>query len=148
AAAMAVVLLPIAQAHGIAAIWMIGIIAGLMQVLAGMLRFGKLISYVPMPVIFGFTNAIGILVIFYALSNFLGLPGKSVVHVGSPPPLAGHPLVPEFIEDVIGIVWHVVVHHEWNIQAVITGSLVVILALIVPRWTKAIPAQLVAIVGA
>jgi SulP family sulfate permease len=148
AAAMAVVLLPIAKTHGIDAIWLVCIMAGGLQVLAGILRFGKLISYVPMPVIVGFTNAIGILVVCNALSNFLGLPSKSVVHAGTPAPLAGHPLVPQFIEDVIGIVWHAVVHQEWSIYAVITGTIVIALALIVPRWTKAIPAQLVAIVAA
>ncbi len=146
AATMAVVLLQISQTHGIAAVWLVGIIAGLLQFFAGALRFGKLMSFIPMPVIVGFTNAIGILIIFNSLANFMGIPKQPIAHVGELPPLAGHPLVPEFIEDVVGLLWHVFVRHEWNIYAVIIGFLVVMVALLSPKITKAIPGQLIAIV--
>ena len=145
AAAMAVVLVEISQTHGMAAVWLVGIMAGCLQLLSGMLRFGKLISYVPMPVIIGFTNAIGVLIIFNALANFIGMPLQPIAHAGEVPPVEGHPLVPEFIEDVLQLTWHVVVHNEWNVYALLTGSLVIIIALIVPKITKAIPAQLIAI---
>ncbi len=148
AAAMAVVLLQIAQTHGVAAVWLVGIVAGIFQVIAGACRFGKLIAYIPMPVIVGFTNAIGTLVIFNALENFLGVPNKSIAHAGAQAPLAGHPLIPEFIEDVISLIWHTVVHQECNIYAVAIGLLVIGIALFTPKITKAIPAQLIAIVAA
>lgn len=148
AAAMAVVLVEIAQTHGIAAIWLVGLMAGILQILAGALRFGKLMAYIPMPVIVGFSNAIGILIIFNALENFLGLPVKAVARAGAAAPLAGHPLIPEFIQDIISLVWHVIVHQDWNVYAIATGCIVVFIAAITPRFTKAIPAQLVAIVVA
>lgn len=145
-AAMSVVLLQIAQTGGVAAVWMVGMIAGVMQFLAGAFGFGRLIAYIPRPVIIGFTNAIGILVIANSLANFLGLPSTGVAHAGMKPPLAGHPLIPEFIQDLVGLVWHTAVHQEFNCQAICTGTLVIILALLLPKLTKAIPASLVAII--
>ncbi len=146
AAAMSVVLVQIAQTHGISAVWLVGIMAGCLQLLSGILRFGKLINYIPMPVIIGFTNAIGILVIFNSLANFIGIPKQPIAHAGQLPPLAGHPLIPQFIEDIIGLVWHIVIHKEWNAYALFTGSLVILIALLAPRLTKAIPGQLIAII--
>lgn len=90
AAPMAVVLIEIAQTYGIAAIWLVGMIAGVLQILSGMFRLGKLISFIPLPVITGFANAIGILVIFSSLDDFLGLPTKPIAHPGHAAPLAGH----------------------------------------------------------
>jgi MFS superfamily sulfate permease-like transporter len=146
AAAMAVVLVQIAQTHGITAVWLVGMLAGSLQLLAGVLRFGKLISYIPLPVIIGFTNAIGILIVFNSLANFLGIPRQFIAHAGFAAPLAGHPLVPQFIEDIIGLVWYVVVQHQLNIYALFIGSLVIVIALITPRITKVIPEQFIAII--
>lgn len=146
AAAMAVVLVQISQTHGIAAVWLVGIIAGCLQLLSGILRLGKFIGYIPMPVIVGFTNSIGILIIFNSLANFIGIPKQPTAHAGEMPPLAGHPLIPQFIEDVVGLIWHIVVHKEWNIYAIFTGGLVIFIALLAPRFTKVVPGQLIAIV--
>ena len=145
-AAMAVVLLQVSQTQGIAAVWLVGIIAGCLQMLAGVLRFGKLISYIPMPVMVGFTNAIGILIIFNSLANFIGIPKQPIAHAGLKAPLAGHPLIPEFIEDIIKLIWHVIVRHEYNLYALGIGCIVIAVALLAPRLTKTIPGQLIAIV--
>lgn len=149
AAAMAVVLIEIAQGYGIQAIWLVGLIAGVFQILSGAFRLGKLISYIPMPVVIGFANAIGILVIFNSLDDLLGLPTKPIAHAGAATaPLAGHPLIPEFIQDISHLVHRLIVHQEANLQAIVIGLLVISIAVIVPRWTKMIPGQLVAIVVA
>lgn len=149
AAAMAVVLIEIAQTYGIRAIWMVGIIAGILQIIAGASRLGKLIAFIPMPVIVGFANAIGILVIFNSLDDLLGFPTKPLSKAGeAAAPLAGHPLIPEFIQDISHLIMRLIVHQEANLQAIVIGLLVVAIAVIVPRWTKLIPGQLVAIVVA
>ncbi len=144
-AAMAVVLLQISQSYGMAAVWLVGLLAGILQFIAGALRFGKLIGNIPLPVIVGFTNSIGALLIFNSLSNFIGVLNQPIAHPGEMPPLAGHPLIPEFIEDLVGLAWHVAIKHEWNLYALLTGFLVIIIALLIPRVTKAIPGQLIAI---
>lgn len=148
AAAMAVVLIEIAQTYGIQAIWLVGMIAGLMQLLSGALRLGKIISFIPAPVIVGFANAIGVLVIFNSLDDFLGLPTKPVAHAGSVAPFAGHPMVPEFIQDLSHLFHRLIVHHEANPQAIVIAATVLIIAIFVPRWTKMVPGQVTAIVVA
>ena len=149
AAAMAVVLIEIAHTYGLSGIWFVGLIAGLLQIIAGLLRLGRLISYIPMPVIVGFANAIGILVMFNSLGDFFGLPGKVLsnraegAHV-----LGAAPFIPEFIKDVSVLFEKVVLHGQVNYQALSIGILVIILAVLVPRLTKVVPGQLVAIVVA
>ncbi len=147
AAAMAVVLIGVAETYGLQAIWLVGIIGGALQIAAGYFRLGKLISYIPMPVIVGFANAIGILVISNSLSDFLGVP-KGVAHASPPAPAASHPYIPEFLEDIVILVSRVVLHGEINHFAVVTGMVVLLLAIMVPKLTKAVPSQLVAIVVA
>lgn len=148
AAAMAVVLIGIAETYGVGAIWLVGILAGIFQILSGVFRLGRLISFIPMPVITGFANAIGILVIFNALDDFLGLPTKPIAHTGHAAPLAGHPLIPEFIQDINSLFLHVVIQRDFNLQAILIGSVVLTVAILIPRWTKVLPGQLVAIVVA
>ncbi len=50
------------------------ILAGLMQILAGVLRLGNFVSYVPVPVLAGFINASALLVFLSSLPMVLGLP--------------------------------------------------------------------------
>jgi SulP family sulfate permease len=50
------------------------ICAGLLQVLAGVLRLGSFVSYVPVPVLAGFINASALLVFLSSLPMVLGLP--------------------------------------------------------------------------
>jgi SulP family sulfate permease len=145
-AAMAVVLIEIAQTYGMAAIWLVGIMAGLLQILAGVCRLGKLIALMPSPVIVGFTNAIGLLLMFNSLENVLGLPSKPIVHSSGPPAWMVQPFVPEFIQDLVNIAWRTFVHHEINIYALTCGCLAIAIAVLVPKVTKTIPGGLVAIV--
>ncbi len=148
AAAMAVVLIQIAQTYGIRGIWMVGIIAGSMQIVAGLLKLGRLISYIPMPVMVGFANAIGTLVFFNALDDFLGLPSKPIAHVGQAAPLAGQEFIPEFIQDMSHLVYRLVMHGELNQTAALLGLIAFTIAVMLPKFTKAIPGPLVAIVVA
>ncbi len=143
AAAMAVVLIGVAQSYGLGAIWLVGLIAGLMQVVAGCCKLGKLITFIPVPVMVGFANAIGILVIFNSLHDFLGLK-RSVAHADAS--FVERPYIPEFIQDIITLVWRAIMHGEINIYAVSIGAIVLTVAVLLPRWTKVVPSQLVGIV--
>jgi SulP family sulfate permease len=147
AAAMAVVLIGVAEQYGLRGIWMVGLIAGVLQLLAGWFRLGRLIAFIPTPVIVGFSNAIGCLIIFNALHDFLGI-SKAVAHVGDAAKMPGHQFMPEFIQDIWMLAHRAVTHGEVNVSAVVTGALVVGLTLLLPRLTKAIPSSLIAIVVA
>ena len=54
------------------------VIAGLFQVVAGLLRLGHVTSYIPVPVLSGFANASALLVAISALPTVLGLPAMTL----------------------------------------------------------------------
>lgn len=68
--AVAVVLVALAATHGPQYIFATVVVAGLIQVLAGVLRLGKLIRMVPQSVIFGFVNGLAIIIFTSQLDNF------------------------------------------------------------------------------
>ncbi len=68
--AVAVVLVVLAQTHGVEYIFATVVLAGLLQVSAGLLRLGKLMRLVPHPVIFGFVNGLAIIIFMSQLDQF------------------------------------------------------------------------------
>lgn len=60
--AIAVVIASLALSHGAEYIFATVILAGLIQIAAGLLRLGKLMRLVPQPVIFGFVNGLAIVI--------------------------------------------------------------------------------------
>ncbi len=68
--AVAVVIVVLAKSHGVEYIFATVILAGLIQMLAGFLRLGKLIRLVPHPVIFGFVNGLAIIIFMSQLTQF------------------------------------------------------------------------------
>ena len=68
--AVAVVLVALAASHGPQYIFATVVLAGLIQVLAGVLKLGKLIRMVPQSVIFGFVNGLAIIIFTSQLTNF------------------------------------------------------------------------------
>ncbi|HLS40622.1 MAG TPA: SulP family inorganic anion transporter, partial [Ornithinicoccus sp.] len=74
--AMAVVLVPIVGEHGVGAIALVGLLAGVFLLVAGALRLGQLISLVPWPVIAGFTAGIGVIIFLQQVPLVLGPSGE------------------------------------------------------------------------
>ena len=72
-AAFVVILLPITQQYGLGGLLLCTLLAGLILITLGLLRAGKLISFVPYPVTLGFTAGIGIVIATLQLKDFLGL---------------------------------------------------------------------------
>ena len=68
--AVAVVIVSLAQSHGIEYIFATVILAGIFQVAAGVLRLGKLMRLVPHPAIFGFVNGLAIIIFMSQLDQF------------------------------------------------------------------------------
>ncbi len=68
--AVAVILVALAASHGVEYIFATVILAGLIQVGAGVLRLGKLMRLVPHPVIFGFVNGLAIIIGMSQLDQF------------------------------------------------------------------------------
>jgi len=74
--AVAVVIVSLAQQHGVEYVFAAVVLAGILQVLAGVLRLGKLMRLVPHPVIFGFVNGLAIIIFLSQLDQFKSADGN------------------------------------------------------------------------
>lgn len=68
--AVAVVIVSLVADHGVEYVFATVILAGLLQVAAGVLRLGKFMRLVPHPVIFGFVNGLAIIIFMSQLAQF------------------------------------------------------------------------------
>lgn len=68
--AVAVVIVALAVSHGPEYVFATVVLAGIIQILAGVLRLGKLIRLVPHSVIFGFVNGLAIIIFMSQLDQF------------------------------------------------------------------------------
>src|SRR5699024_2735657 len=68
--AVAVVIVGIAQSHGVEYVFATVILAGIIQLLVGVLKLGKLMRLVPLPVVYGFVNGLAIIIFMAQLAQF------------------------------------------------------------------------------
>ena len=76
--AFVVVIFDIIQRFGFNGLILASIMAGLILIIAGYARLGKLIKYIPYPVITGFTTGIAVIIASSQVKDFLGLQVDSV----------------------------------------------------------------------
>ena len=112
--AVAVVIVVLAKTHGVEYVFATVVLAGLIQVGAGVLRLGKLMRLVPHPVIFGFVNGLAIIIFTSQLDQFKDPAGNWLM----------------------GATLYVLL-------ALVLTTMLIIWGL--PKFTKAVPASLVAI---
>ncbi|MBF2052792.1 MAG: SulP family inorganic anion transporter [Candidatus Sericytochromatia bacterium] len=101
---------------------LIGMLAGLFQVLFGLLRWGRLIKYMPYPVVSGYLSGVGLLIIFSQLPKFLGLKAGDLKSVLFQP-----------------LIWH------W--QSLLVGSITVMTMLWASRLIRMIPPVILALIS-
>jgi SulP family sulfate permease len=104
------------------------VLAGLLQIALGLFRIGTYIRYVPYPVISGFMSGIGVIIILQQLFPMLG---------ADPP--SSEPL------SILRQLHLLGGNIKWG--AVALSALTIATAFILPRFTKAVPASLVALVA-
>ena len=68
--AVAVVFVTLAKTYGVEYVFGAVVLAGVLQVSAGLLKLGKLMRLVPHPVIFGFVNGLAIIIFMSQLDQF------------------------------------------------------------------------------
>ena len=129
--AFVVIVAGVIAAHGISGLILATIIAGLILIVAGYSGVGRLMRYVPMPVVTGFTAGIAVIIASSQIGDFVGL------SAGRAPA--------EFI-DQWGAYAGAIGTINWMALAVGAGTLAVIIALkgIAPKA----PGYLIAIVAA
>ncbi|PKM33625.1 MAG: C4-dicarboxylic acid transporter DauA [Gammaproteobacteria bacterium HGW-Gammaproteobacteria-12] len=72
-AAFVVILLPITQQYGLGGLLLCTLMAGVILIILGLLRAGRLIEFVPYPVTLGFTAGIGIVIAVLQIKDLFGL---------------------------------------------------------------------------
>jgi SulP family sulfate permease len=68
--AVAVVIISVAHLHGVEYVFATVVLAGIIQVLAGVFKLGKFMRLVPQPVILGFVNGLAIIIFMSQLDQF------------------------------------------------------------------------------
>ncbi len=118
AGATVIVLIALMKSSGIEYVFAAVALAGLIQILVGVFKFGKFVRLVPQPVMYGFVNGLAVIIFTAQLGQF-----RTEVN-GNTSWLTGTPLM------IMGGL------------VLLTISIVVLL----PRFTKAVPPSLVAII--
>jgi SulP family sulfate permease len=127
-AAFIVILAPIFVRQGLAGLLVAGGMAGILLMAMGLFRLGRLIQFIPHPVTTGFTAGIGTVIGVLQIKDLLGLaPARSPDH---------------FLERV----WsYVQARHTARGSELLIGLLTLAVLALLPRWTKRVPAPLVAL---
>ena len=79
--AMTVIILSTLHSFELEGLLLAGFLAGAFQILFGVLKLGKVVKYIPLPVISGFTSGIGAIILIGQIPNALGLVIPSKEHV-------------------------------------------------------------------
>lgn len=72
AGSVALVLVGVCKNYGVECIGIVTVMAGIIQILFGIFKIGKLLKYIPESVMFGFVNALGILLLKEQFKFFYG----------------------------------------------------------------------------
>ncbi|WP_408007620.1 SulP family inorganic anion transporter [Pseudalkalibacillus sp. A8] len=104
--AMALLMVTLVADHGLQYLLAATVLTGIIQVLMGVLKLGKMMKFIPKSVMVGFVNALAILIFMAQLPHFIG--------------------------------------ETWIMYAMVAGALAIIY--ILPKFTKAVPSPLIAII--
>lgn len=128
--AMVVVLAPIVASHGVGAVAVVSLMAGVIVLVAGALRLGRAVSYIPWPVIEGFTVGIGVIIFLQQVPAAVGVSG------------AGHSTnaVVAAVESIAGAHWPAA------FLPVAVVAVVAVVMLVLARLSARLPASFLAII--
>jgi len=104
--AMALLMVTLVKEHGLEYLLAATVLTGVIQIILGILKLGKFLTFIPHSVVIGFVNALAILIFLAQLVHFQG--------------------------------------QSWVMYALVAATLAIIY--ILPRFTKAVPSALVAII--
>lgn len=127
--AFIIIVYGIIQKYGVVGLTVSTIIAGIFLILMGLFRFGKVLKYIPYPIITGFTSGIAVSIFSTQIADFFGLKIKSIPA--------------EFIPKWISYISHA---NTTNIQTLLIGLLTLGIIVVWPKINKKIPGTLIALV--
>jgi len=101
----------------------LGLTAGLLQIFFGTVRLGRLIEYMPYPVVSGYLSGVGLYIIAGQVPKFLGAPKGA-----------------HFWESLAA-------PGLWKWQSLVVGAVTIAVMLVAPRVTKVVPAAILALLA-
>jgi len=128
-AAFVVIIYGIVTQYGMTGLTIATLMAGVILIIMGLLRFGSLIKYIPFTITTGFTAGIAIGIFAGQIKDFLGL------DMGAVPS--------EFIEKCEAYGEHIT---TINGETIIVGIISLAILIIMPKLSKVIPGSLIAII--
>lgn len=102
---------------------LIGLLAGLMQIALGLAGIGRLIKFIPYPVVSGYLSGVGLIIIGSQIPKWLGAPAGT-----------------KFLDALIS-------PSLWQWPSLVVGTVVVAAMILTPRLTKAVPAAILALLA-
>jgi SulP family sulfate permease len=97
---------------------LMGLACGLLQLLFGLIGIGRLIKYMPYPVVSGYLSGVGLIIILSQVPKFLGAPQGALLWDALRLPAV------------------------WRWQGIAVGAITIAVMLAAPRVTKAVPAAI------
>jgi SulP family sulfate permease len=103
------------------------VLAGILQIVMGVLKIGSLIRFIPYPVISGFMSGIGVIIILLQLFPAMGqrAPGSTI----------------DVVRTILPALQNI------NIWALFYAGLAIVIIYLFPKITKAVPSTLIALVA-
>lgn len=126
--AMAAILTSLVAGYGLDGVFIATLIAGILLLIAGILHLGKLTSFIPAPVITGFTSGIAVVIALGQIDNFFGTHSEGANAIEKLLSYAEFGFHPDLLSVAIGvfvILFMVFFPKKWN--AVVPASLVSII---------------------
>ena len=128
--AMTVVLVPLVATHGSSVVYPVALLAGLIVVAGALLRLGRLLAYIPWPLVEGFTVGIAIVIAAQQMPSALGVHKPHVENGAAAAAVA----VGDFVQSP-----------HWAVLGLLALS--VSLTALLPRLHRSLPASLLAVVA-
>lgn len=127
--AMTVVLVPLVASRGAGVVFPVAVVAGVLVLAAAMLRLGRLLAYVPWPLVEGFTVGIAVVIAAQQVPNALGVAKPPAQNAAAAAAVA----FGRFAE-----------HPRWAVVGLLAVS--VGLCALLPRLHRSLPSSLIAVI--
>lgn len=108
---------------GLLLLMLIGLLAGLIQIMLGLVGVGRLIKYIPYSVVCGYLSGVGLTIIGGQLPRVLGVPHE------------------------MGFWQALTTPSAWQWQSIVVGTVVLLTMALVPRVIRVVPAAIIAMLA-
>jgi SulP family sulfate permease len=126
--AMTAILVSLVARYGMQGVFIACALSGVLLILAGVLKLGDLVSFIPLPVITGFTSGIAVIIALGQVNNLTGLTSQGT-------------------ESLERIASYFTIAQSLNPYALIIGLAVILFMAFYPKkWSAVVPGSLAAII--